>query len=57
MLTIRKTDLNKALDPDKMPTELTKLTGDAIQDSLLHIFNLALDTGFDPDDLKLAKIK
>ena len=54
--TIRKISLNKAPGLDKIPIKLIKLAGDAIYDSLLHIFNLVLDTGVFPDDLKLAKI-
>ncbi|CAB3997753.1 Hypothetical predicted protein [Paramuricea clavata] len=53
---IGKTNLNKAPGLDKMPIKLIKLAGDAIHDSLLHIFNLVLGTGIFPDDLKLAKI-
>ena len=54
--TIGKTNLNKAPGLDKIPIKLIKLAGDAIHDSLLHIFNLVLGTGIFPDDLKLAKI-
>ena len=54
--TIRKISLNKAPGLDKIPIKLIKLAGDTIYDSLLHIFNLVLDTGVFPDDLKLAKI-
>ena len=54
--TIGKTNLNKAPGLDKIPIKLIKLAGDAIYDSLLHIFNLVLSTGIFPDDLKLAKI-
>ena len=51
-----ETNLNKAPGLDKIPIKLIKLAGDAINDSLLHIFNLVLDTGVLQDDLKLAKI-
>ena len=51
-----KINLNKAPGLDKIPNKLIKLVGEAIYDSLLYIFNLVLDTGVFPDDLKLAKI-
>ena len=54
--TIGKISLNKASGLDKIPIKLIKLAGDTIYDSLLHIFNLVLDTAVFPDDLKLAKI-
>ena len=54
--TIGKISLNKAPGLDKIPIKLIKLAGDTIYDSLLHIFNLVLDTRVFPDDLKLAKI-
>ena len=53
---IGKINLNKAPGLDKIPNKLIKLAGEAIYDSLLYIFNLVLDTGVFPDDLKLAKI-
>ena len=53
---IGKINLNKAPGLDKIPNKLIKLAGEAIYDSFLYIFNLVLDTGVFPDDLKLAKI-
>ena len=53
---IGKIKRNKAPGLDRKTNKLIKVAGEAIHDSLLHIFNLVLQTGIFPDKLKLSKI-
>lgn len=41
---------------DKISNKLLKAAGTSIVSSLVYIFNLALNTGTFPDDMKIAKI-
>ncbi len=54
--TIKQIHTNKAPGLDKISNKLIKLAGNAVYDSLLHIFNLILDTGIFPKDLKLTRV-
>ncbi len=54
--TIKQIHTNKAPGLDKISNKLIKLAGNAVYDSLLHIFNLILDTGIFPEDLKLTRV-
>ena len=56
-----KDEISKAKDGksaglDKISQKLLKSAGDTIIDSLTFIFNLSLNTGIFPDDLKYAKV-
>ena len=55
-----KNEISKAKDGksagvDKISNKLLKSAGDTIIDSLTFIFNLSLNTGIFPEDLKYAK--
>jgi hypothetical protein len=54
--TIKQFHSNKAPGLDKISNKLIKLAGNAVYDSILHIFNLILDTGIFPEDLKLTRV-
>ena len=54
--TIKQIHTNKAPGLDKISNKLIKLAGNVVYDSLLHIFNLILDTGIFPEDLKLTRV-
>ena len=46
----------KSAGYDEIPMSLLRLTIDAIAPALVIIFNMALSTGFFPDNLKIAKV-
>ena len=46
----------KSTGLDKISNELLKAAGETIVSSLTYIFNLSINTGILPDDLKLAKV-
>ena len=54
--TINQIHPNKAPGLDKISNKLIKAAGNAIYDPLLHVFNLILDTGIFPEDLKLTRV-
>ncbi|CAB4037327.1 Hypothetical predicted protein, partial [Paramuricea clavata] len=41
---------------DKISSKLLKGAGDSIIESLMYLFNLVLNTGIFPDDMRLAKV-
>ena len=53
---IKKAKTTKSSGIDKISIKLLQAAGDSIIDSLMYIFNLSLNTGILPDDLKYAKI-
>ena len=53
---IKKAKATKSSGIDKISIKLLQAAGDSIIDSLTYIFNLSLNTGIFPDDLKYAKI-
>ena len=46
----------KSAGLDKISNKLLKAAGETIVSSLTYIFNLSINTGIFPDDLKLAKV-
>ena len=53
---LSKIKLNKSAGLDKISNKLLKAAGQSICETLLYIFNLILETGIFPDDLKQAKV-
>ena len=53
---LSKTKLNKSAGLDKISNKLLKAAGQSICETLLYIFNLILETGIFPEDLKQAKV-
>ena len=53
---LKKVKASKAPGLDKISSKLLKAAGDSIIESLMYLFNLLLNTGIFPDDMKLAKV-
>jgi hypothetical protein len=53
---LKKVKASKAPGLDKISSKLLKAAGDSIIESLMYLFNLVLNTGIFPDDMKLAKV-
>ena len=53
---LSKIKLNKSVGLDKISNKLLKAAGQSICETLLYIFNLILETGIFPEDLKQAKV-
>ena len=53
---LKKTKACKAPGLDKISRKLLKAAGNCIIESLVYIFNLVLNTGIFPDEMKLAKV-
>ena len=53
---LSKIKLNKSTGLDKISNKLLKAAGQSICETLLYIFNLILETGIFPEDLKQAKV-
>ena len=53
---IKKMKVSKSAGLDKISSKLLKAAGSAIIESLTYLFNLVLNTGIFPDDMKLAKV-
>ena len=47
--------VNKATGLHKISSKLPRAAGNSIHESLLVVFNLILNTGIFPDEMKLAK--
>ncbi len=56
MSVLKKIKASKAPGLDKISGKLLKAPGDSIIESLIYLFNLVLNTGIFPDDMKLAKV-
>ena len=56
MSVLKKVKASKAPGLDKISSKLLKAAGDSIIESLMYLFNLVLNTGIFPDDMKLAKV-
>ena len=46
---------NKVTGLDKISRKLLRAAGNSVHESLLVVFNLILNTGIFPDEMKLAK--
>lgn len=53
---INKTNASKSPGLDKISNKLLKSAGNAIIDSLVYIFNLSINNGIFPEEMKLAKV-
>ena len=53
---LKKTKVSKSSGLDKISNKLIKAAGNSMIESLKHLFNLVLNTGIFPDDMKLAKV-
>ncbi len=56
MSVLKKIKASKSQGLDKISGKLFKATGDSIIEPLMYLFNLVLNTGIYPDDIKLAKV-
>ncbi len=56
MSVLKKIKASKAPGLDKISGKLLKAAGYYIIESLMYLFNLVLNTGIFPDDMKLAKV-
>ena len=54
--TLKGMKASKVSDLDKISSKLLRAAGNSVHGSLLVIFNLILNTGIFPDEMKLAKI-
>ena len=53
---LKKTKVSKSSGLDKISSKLLKAAGNSIIESLAYLFNLVLNAGIFPDDMKLAKV-
>ena len=53
---LKKMKVSKSSGLDKISSKLLKAAGNSIIESLTYLFNLVLNTGIFPDDMKLAKV-
>ena len=56
MSVLKKMKVSKSSGLDKISIKLLNAAGNSIIESLTHLFNLVLNTGIFPDDMKLAKV-
>ena len=53
---LKKMKVSKSSGLDKISSKLLKAAGSSTIESLTYLFNLVLNTGIFPDDMKLAKV-
>ena len=53
---LKRMKVSKSSGLDKISSKLLKAAGNSIIESLTYLFNLILNTGIFPDDMKLAKV-